>query len=117
MPIRVAWECIWIGEAICWLFYGWKGSPKAGLVQDVVIEAGHAVKEIPTWMGLTAKWRVKCVSLTEAKRYPSRVQEARTGESKAGTSILLGMTHLPAPTLWSLSYCGSFPAMGRCAYA
>ena len=48
-------------------FYGRKGSSKAGLIQDVAIEAGHAVREIPTWMGLTAKWRVKCVSLTEAK--------------------------------------------------
>ena len=48
-------------------FYGRKGSPKAGLIQEVAIEASHAVLEIPTWMGLTAKWRVKCVSLTEAK--------------------------------------------------
>ena len=48
-------------------FYGQKGSPKAGLIQEVAIEAGHAVMEIPTWMGLTAKWRVKCVSLAEAK--------------------------------------------------
>ena len=48
-------------------FYGRKGSSKAGLIQDVAIEAGHAVREIPTWMGLTAKWRVKCVSLVEAK--------------------------------------------------
>ena len=48
-------------------FYGQKGSSKAGLIQDVAIEAGHAVREIPTWMGLTGKWRVKCVSLTEAK--------------------------------------------------
>ena len=40
-------------------FYGRKGSPKAGLIQDVAIEAGHTVMEIPTWMGLTAKWRVK----------------------------------------------------------
>ena len=48
-------------------FYGWKGSSKAGLIQDVAIEAGHVVREIPTWMGLTAKWRVKCVSLVEAK--------------------------------------------------
>ena len=48
-------------------FYGWKGSPKAGLIQEVAIEAGLAVKEIPTWMGLTARWRVKCVSLAEAK--------------------------------------------------
>ena len=48
-------------------FYNWKGSSKAGLIQDVAIEAGHAVREIPTWMGLTAKWRVKCVSLAKAK--------------------------------------------------
>ena len=48
-------------------FYGRKSSSKAGLIQDVAIEAGHAVREIPTWMGLTAKWRVKCVSLAEAK--------------------------------------------------
>ena len=48
-------------------FYSWKGSPKAGLIQEVAIEAGHAVTEIPTWMGLTAKRRVKCVSLMEAK--------------------------------------------------
>ena len=48
-------------------FYSQKGSPKAGLIQEVAIEAGHAVTEIPTWMGLTAKWGMKCVSLTEAK--------------------------------------------------
>ena len=47
--------------------YSRKGSSKTGLIQDVAIEAGHAVREIPTWMGLTAKWRVKCVSLAEAK--------------------------------------------------
>ena len=47
-------------------FYGRKGSSKAGLIQEVAVEAGHAVTEIPTWMGLTARWRVKCVSLVEA---------------------------------------------------
>ena len=53
-------------------FYGRKGSPKAGLIQEVAIEAGHTVTEIPTWMGLTAKWRVKCVSLAEAKEILAR---------------------------------------------
>ena len=47
-------------------FYGRKGSSKAGLIQEVAIEAGRAVTEIPTWMGLTARWRVRCVSLTKA---------------------------------------------------
>ena len=47
-------------------FYGWKGGSKAGLIQKVAIEAGHAVTETPTWMGLTARWKVRCVSLAEA---------------------------------------------------
>ena len=47
-------------------FYGWKGSSKAGLIQEVAIEASHTVTKIPTWMGLTARWEVKCVGLTEA---------------------------------------------------
>ena len=47
-------------------FYGRKGSSKAGLIQEVAIEVGHAVTEIPTWMGLTARWKVKCVRLVEA---------------------------------------------------
>ena len=47
-------------------FYGQKGGSKAGLIQEVAIEASHAVTEIPTWMGLTARWRVRCVSLAEA---------------------------------------------------
>ena len=37
-------------------FYGWKGGSKAS----------HAVTEIPNWMGLTARWKVRCVSLAEA---------------------------------------------------
>ena len=44
-------------------FYGRKGS----LIQEVAIEAGHTVAKIPTWMGLTARWRVKCASLAEVK--------------------------------------------------
>ena len=58
-------------------FYSRKGSPKAGLIQDNAIEAGHAVSEIPTWMGLTARWRVKCVSLTEAKDILARCKRLK----------------------------------------
>ena len=67
MPIRVARECAWIGEVTCWPSTAGRAARNAGLIQDVAIEAGHAVRETPTWMGLTAKWRVKCVSLAEAK--------------------------------------------------
>ena len=47
-------------------FYGQKGSTRAGLIQEVAIEASRAVSELPIWMGYTARWRVRCVSLTEA---------------------------------------------------
>ena len=47
-------------------FYLQKDSSKARLIQEVAIEASHTVTEIPTWMGITARWRVKCVSLAEA---------------------------------------------------
>ena len=35
-------------------FYGQKGSTRAGLIQDVVIETGRSVVELPMWMGYTA---------------------------------------------------------------
>ena len=44
-------------------FYGRKGSMRAGLIQDVTIEA---VGELSMWMGYTAQWRVRYVSLVEA---------------------------------------------------
>ena len=47
-------------------FYGQKGSMRAGLIQDVTIEASQAVGELPTWMGYTTWWRVRCISLVEA---------------------------------------------------
>ena len=47
-------------------FYGRKGSTRAGLIQDVAIEASRAVSELPTWMGYTARWKVRCISLAEA---------------------------------------------------
>ena len=47
-------------------FYGQKGSTRAGLIQEVAIEASQAVSELPTWMGYTARWRVRCISLAEA---------------------------------------------------
>ena len=39
---------------------------RAGLIQDVTIEASQTVVELPMWMGYTARWRVRCISLAEA---------------------------------------------------
>ena len=47
-------------------FYGRKGHPKAGLLQEQGIQASQAIATIPTWMGYPAAWRARCVSVAEA---------------------------------------------------
>ena len=47
-------------------FYGKKTNPRAGLLHDQVVIASKAIANIPTWMGYFAKWRVRCVSVSEA---------------------------------------------------
>ena len=47
-------------------FYGKKANSKAGLIYDEAVVASKAILEIPTWMGYFARWRVKCVSISEA---------------------------------------------------
>ena len=47
-------------------FYGKKANSKAGLIHDEAVVASKAILEIPTWMGYFARWRVKCVSISEA---------------------------------------------------
>ena len=47
-------------------FYGKKTNPRASLLHDQGIIASKAIADIPTWMGYFAKWRVQCVSVSEA---------------------------------------------------
>ena len=47
-------------------FYGKKTNPRAGLLQDQGIIASKAIAEIPYWMGYSTRWRVRCVSVSEA---------------------------------------------------
>ena len=47
-------------------FYGRKVNPKAGLIHDEAVVASKAIVDIPTWMGHFARWRMKCVSVSEA---------------------------------------------------
>ena len=46
-------------------FYGKKTNPRAGLLIGQAIAASKAITNIPTWMGYFARWRVKCVSISE----------------------------------------------------
>ena len=47
-------------------FYGKKTNPRAGLLHDQGVIASKAIADIPTSMGYFAKWRVRCVSVSEA---------------------------------------------------
>ena len=47
-------------------FYGKKTNPRAGLPHDQAVIASKAIIDIPTWMGYFARWRVRCISVSEA---------------------------------------------------
>ena len=47
-------------------FYGKKTNPRAGLLLGQAITASKAIVNLPTWMGYFARWRVRCVSISEA---------------------------------------------------
>ena len=47
-------------------FYGKKTNPRAGLLHDQGVIASKAIADIPTWMGYFTKWRVRCLSVSEA---------------------------------------------------
>ena len=47
-------------------FYGKKTNPRAGLLLGQAVAASKAIANIPTWMGHFARWRVWCISISEA---------------------------------------------------
>ena len=47
-------------------FYGKKTNPRAGLLHSQAVTASKAIANIPTWMGYFTRWRVRCVSVSEA---------------------------------------------------
>ena len=47
-------------------FYGKKTNPRAGLLISQAVATSKVIANIPTWMGYFARWRVKCVSISEA---------------------------------------------------
>ena len=47
-------------------FYEKKTNPRACLLHGQAVAASKAIANIPTWMGYFARWRVRCVSISEA---------------------------------------------------
>ena len=58
---------VYLGEAGHMVaFYGKKANSKASLIHDEAVVASRAILDIPTWKGHFARWRMKCVSISEA---------------------------------------------------
>ena len=49
-------------------FYGKKTNPRAGLLHDQGVIASKAIANIPTWTEYFARWRVRCISISEASK-------------------------------------------------
>ena len=47
-------------------FHGKNTNPRAGPLLGQAVTASKAIANIPTWMGYFARWRVRCVSISEA---------------------------------------------------
>ena len=47
-------------------FYGKRMNPRAGLLLGQAVTTSKAIANIPTWMAYFARWRVWCVSISEA---------------------------------------------------
>ena len=66
-------------------FYGRKANPKAGLIHDEAVVASKAIIDIPTWMGYFARWRTKCVSVSEASEIVAgckRLEKENWGQAR-----------------------------------
>ena len=63
-------------------FYGKKTNPRAGLLIGQAIATSKAIANIPTWMGNFTRWRVKCVSISEASEILARCK--LVGSSSSG---------------------------------
>ena len=72
-------------------FYGKKTSPRAGLLRSQGVAASKAIANIPTWMGYFARWRVRCVGISEASEILAGCKRLEKENSRTG-SLLCGWT-------------------------
>ena len=66
-------------------FYGKKTNPRAGLPHDQAVIVSKAIINIPTWMGYFARWRVRCVSISEASEI---WQDVRGWRKRTGGELI-----------------------------
>ena len=93
-------------------FYGKKTNPRAGLLLGQAVTASKAIANIPTWMGYFARWRVWCVSISEASKILVGCKN-REGKSEASSLGTPELVFLYAAQLYPLCYCLTIPAPGH----
>ena len=93
-------------------FYGKKTNPRASLLIGQAVTASKAIANIPTWIGYFARWRVKCVSISEASEILAGCKD-REGKSEVSSLGAPAMVFHHAVGLYPLRYCSTIPTSGR----
>ena len=94
-------------------FYGKKTNPRAGLLISQAIAASKAIANISTWMGYFARWRVRCISISEASEILAGCKRIeKENLSPLGAPELV---FLYAAGLYPLCYCSTIPTSGHSA--
>ena len=88
-------------------FYGKKTNPRAGLPHDQAVVASKAIIDIPTWMGYFARWRVRCISISEASEIVAGCKRLEAGSLGAPELVLSD-----ASRLYTLCHCQTIPTSG-----
>ena len=95
-------------------FYGKKTNPRAGLLIGQAVTASKVIANIPTWMGYFARWRVKCVSISEASEILVGCKRIEK-EKKASSLGTPAQVFHHAVGLYPLHYCSTIPTSGHSA--
>ena len=96
-------------------FYGKKTNPRAGLLLDQAVTASKAIANIPTWMGYFARWRVWCVSISEASEILAgckRIEKENLRRARWELQNRFSSMQLDS---YPLCYCSTIPTPGRSA--
>ena len=105
---------VYLGEAGHMVaFYGKKANSKAGLIHDEAVVASKAILEIPTWMGYFARWRVKCVSVSEASEIVAGCKRLEKEASEAGSLGAPEKILCNANGLHAFCHCEALSASGH----
>ena len=93
-------------------FYGKMTNPRAGLLIGQAVATSKVIANISTWMGYFARWRVKCVSISEASEILVGCKRIENEKSEVSSLGAPAVVFHHAVGLYPLRYCSTIPTMG-----